>query len=91
MRPTELIITNVMHGVAENISKLPDEHRHKLTEDMVLETVARDILVHIAQQGRLDVVLAALASAANLSDAGEIARRFRTVQEFHSASHTTTP
>lgn len=83
MRPVELITTNCMHGIAEKVSLLPAKIVEAATLDTIMEAVARDILLNIANQARLDVVLKAIAAAGGPSDAGELAARFKAVQDMH--------
>lgn len=85
MLPTELIVANVLHRIAERAVKLGPMFRAAgVGEQQILEVTARDILCNIANEARLDVVLKAIAAAGGPSDAGEIAARFRAVQEMHA-------
>lgn len=84
MRPVELIISNCLHSIAEKASKLPKALIDAAGQGALEEAVARDILCSIAHDGRLDLVLKAIAAAGGPSDAGEIAARFKAVREMHA-------
>lgn len=91
MLPTELIIANVLHKIAGNavrVDKLMTSMG--VTESQIMEAVARDILAHIANQARLDLVLKAIAAAGGPADAGELSARFKAVQEMHKSESTRT-
>lgn len=83
MRPVELITTNCMHGIAEKVARLPRTIVDAATPETIVEAVARDILLNIANQARLDIVMKAIAAAGGPSDAGELAARFKAVQDMH--------
>lgn len=83
MRPVELIVTNCLHETAERAMKLPKALIEAAGPGALEEAVARDILCRIAHDGRLDLVLKAIAAAGGPGDAGEIAARFKAVQEMH--------
>lgn len=84
MRPVELIVTNCLHDIAEKVKQLPKAILDASGHGALEEAVARDILCRIAHDGRLDLVLKAIAAAGSPSDAGEIAARFKAVQEMHA-------
>lgn len=84
MRPVELIVTNCLHEIAETATKLPKALLDASGPGAVEEAVARNILCKIAHDGRLDLVLKAIAAAGGPADAGELAARFKAVQEMHA-------
>lgn len=83
MKPTELIVANAMHEIAERVAKLPRVLIDAAPSSMIEEAVARDILCQISHHGRLDLVLKAIAAAGG-PPAGEIASRFKAVQDMHT-------
>lgn len=83
MRPVELIVSNVLHDVAERASKLPKALVDAASPGVLEEAVARDILCKIAHDGRIDLVLKAIAAAGGPGDAGEISARFKAVRDMH--------
>lgn len=85
MLPTELIVANVLHRIAERTAQLAPMFRSAgVKENQILEVTARDILCHIASEARLDLVLKAIAAAGGPADAGELSARFKAVQEIHA-------
>lgn len=84
MRPVELIVSNVLHEIAERAVKVPKPLLDAASPGVIEEAVAREVLCRIAHDGRLDLVLKAIAAAGSPSDAGEIAARFKAVQEMHA-------
>lgn len=87
MMPVELIVANVLHRIGSRASKLENVFRNAGVKDSEIhEAVARDILTHIANEARLDLVLKAIAAAGGPADAGELSARFKAVQEMHKSS-----
>lgn len=85
MLPVELIVANVLHRIGSRAIKLDTLFRNAgVKETEIHEAVARDILAHIANQARLDLVLKAIAAAGGPADAGELSARFKAVQEMHA-------
>ena len=85
MLPVDLIIANTLHKIAANsLAMKPLFEAAGIKEDQILETVARDILANIANSGKLDLVLKAIGAAGGPGDAGEIASRFKAVQDMHT-------
>ncbi len=89
MLPVELIVANVLHRIGSRAIKLDTLFRNAgVKETEIHEAVARDILAHIANQARLDLVLKAIAAAGGPADAGELSARFKAVQEMHKSDAT---
>ncbi len=81
MRPVELIVVNTMYDVAEKMHSLPDNLRGQFDDKLVAESLARDILLRIAQGTRPDVVPKALAACGAPGDRSEILAQFQVVKE----------
>lgn len=84
MLPVDLIVANVMHRIASNIWHHEIAIRaNRVTPQMIGEAVARDILLNVANQARIDLVIKAVAAAGGPADMDEISARFRAVQDYH--------
>ncbi len=83
MRPIELIVQNVLHDLAAETAKLPKAILEAASPGTLEEAIARGILCKISHDGRLDLVLKAIAAAGGPADAGELSARFKAVQEMH--------
>lgn len=81
MRPVELIVVNTMYDVAEKLHALPEQARGQFDDHVVSESLARDILLRIAQSARPEVVLKALAACGAPGDRAEILAQFQVVKE----------
>ncbi len=81
MRPVELIVVNTMYDVAEKMHSLPEALRGQFDDKLVSESLARDILIRIAQSARPEAVLKALAACGAPGDRAEILAQFAVVKE----------